>query len=209
MFKTLRQDIQAVFQRDPAARTAIEVLLCYPGLRAVWAHRVTHWLWVRGLKLLARWLSQVVRWWTGIEIHPGARIAPGLFIDHGMGVVIGETAEIGEDVTLYHGVTLGGTSHQKGKRHPTLGDRVVVEREESGQKTAGGILLPDSAKDKPARGVVVSVGEGKYDDKGQRHPLQVKPGDRVVFTSYAGEAFKVGDNELLLMREDDILAILG
>jgi len=90
-----------------------------------------------------------------------------------------------------------------------LGDRVVVEREESEQRTAGGILLPDSAKDKPARGVVVSVGEGKCDDKGRRHPLQVKPGDRVVFTSYAGEAFKVGDDELLLMREDDILAVLG
>jgi len=107
-------------------------------------------------------------------------------------------------------MSASATKSAKKKPHLIpLGDRVVVQREESGQKTAGGILLPDSAKDKPARGTVVSVGEGKFDSKGNRHPLQVKPGDRVVFTSYAGEAFKVGDDELLLMREDDILAVLG
>ncbi len=138
MFDTIRRDIQSVFGRDPAARSALEVLLCYPGLHAVWGHRVSHWLWTHNLKLLARWLSQLVRGLTGIEIHPGAQIGPGLFIDHGMGVVIGETAEIGADVTLYHGVTLGGTSLAKGKRHPTLEDRVVVG---TGAKVLGAITI--------------------------------------------------------------------
>jgi len=138
MWMTMRRDIRSVLQRDPAARNALEVLLCYPGLRAVWGHRIAHWIWQRNLKLLARWLSQVIRFCTGVEIHPGATIGPGLFIDHGMGVVIGETTEIGEDVTLYHGVTLGGTSIQKGKRHPTLGDRVVVG---AGAKVLGAITI--------------------------------------------------------------------
>jgi serine O-acetyltransferase len=118
MFTTLRSDIHAVLARDPAARSRLEVLLCYPGLHAIWGHRLGHCLWTHGFKVLARWTSHVVRGLTGIEIHPGARIGPGFFIDHGMGVVIGETAEVGEDVTLYHGVTLGGTSLEKGKRHP-------------------------------------------------------------------------------------------
>ena len=112
MFDTLRQDIQSVIQRDPAARTTLEVLVCYPGLHAVWGHRLTHWLWVHNLKFFARWISQLLRGLTGIEIHPGATIGRGLFIDHGMGVVIGETAEIGSCVTLYHGVTLGGQLEQ-------------------------------------------------------------------------------------------------
>ena len=134
---TLRRDIQAVYDRDPAARSTLEILLTYPGLHAVWGHRIAHWLWTHDLKLPGRWLSHLVRQLTGIEIHPGATIGPGLFIDHGMGVVIGETAEIGMDVTLYHGVTLGGTSLQKGKRHPTLGDRVVVG---AGAKVLGAIF---------------------------------------------------------------------
>ncbi len=138
MWLTLRRDIRAIFDRDPAARNALEVLLCYPGLHAVWGHRLAHWIWQRNLKLAARGLSQVVRFLTGVEIHPGATIGPGLVIDHGMGVVVGETAEIGEDVTLYHGVTLGGTSIQKGKRHPTLGDRVVVG---AGAKILGAIAI--------------------------------------------------------------------
>lgn len=138
LFYTLRRDIQAALERDPAARNALEVVLCYPGLHAVWGHRIAHWLWTHGLKLLGRWVSHLVRGLTGIEIHPGATIGPGLFIDHGMGVVIGETAEIGEDVTLYHGVTLGGTSLNKGKRHPTIGDRVVIG---AGAKVLGAITI--------------------------------------------------------------------
>ena len=126
MFKKIRDDIEAVFARDPAARSKIEVLLCYPGLHALLAHRLAHRLWVRGWRLSARWLSQVSRFLTGIEIHPGAVIGERFFIDHGMGVVIGETAEIGDDVTLYQAVTLGGVSGDPGKRHPTLEDGVIV-----------------------------------------------------------------------------------
>jgi serine O-acetyltransferase len=143
MFKTIKRDIQTVFDRDPAARSVPEVLLCYPGLHAVWGHRLTHWLWAHNLKLLARWLSHLVRWLTGIEIHPGAKIGPGFFIDHGMGVVIGETTEIGTDVTLYHGVTLGGVSLGKGKRHPTLEDGVVVG---AGAKILGPITVGERSR---------------------------------------------------------------
>ncbi len=138
MFQTLRRDLQAVFARDPAARSTWEVVCCYPGLHALWGHRVAHGLWTHGLKLAGRGVSHLTRALTGIEIHPGARIGPGCFIDHGMGVVIGETAEIGADVTLYHGVTLGGTSLAKGKRHPTLQDRVVVG---AGAKILGAITI--------------------------------------------------------------------
>ncbi len=138
MLQTIRQDIQSVLDRDPAARNALEVMLCYPGLHAIWAHRVSHRLWKAGLKLPARWLSQLARGLTGIEIHPGATIGRFFFIDHGMGVVIGETAEIGDYVTLYHGVTLGGTSLNKVKRHPTLEDHVVVG---AGAKVLGAILI--------------------------------------------------------------------
>ncbi|MFL5336709.1 MAG: serine O-acetyltransferase [Geminicoccaceae bacterium] len=126
MFKSLREDVEAVFQRDPAARSRLEVILCYPGLHALVFHRLAHWLWQRDWKLVGRFVSQVGRFLTGVEIHPGAVIGRRFFIDHGMGVVIGETAEIGDDVTLYQGVTLGGVSLDPGKRHPTLGDGVVV-----------------------------------------------------------------------------------
>lgn len=126
MFERLREDIQSVFHRDPAARNAFEVLTCYPGMRAIWLHRLSHYLWTLDWKWLARVVSNFGRWLTGIEIHPGATIGRRLFIDHGMGIVIGETAEIGDDVTLYQGVTLGGTSWNKGKRHPTLESGVVV-----------------------------------------------------------------------------------
>ena len=143
MFTTLRRDIQAVFERDPAARTTLEILLCYPGLHAVWGHRLSHWLWTRRLYFLGRLVSQIARSLTGIEIHPGATIGPGFFIDHGMGVVIGETAEVGADVTLYHGVTLGGVSLNKGKRHPTLGDRVVVG---AGAKILGAITVGEDSR---------------------------------------------------------------
>ena len=138
LFSSVREDIRSVFNRDPAARSTAELLLAYPGLHAVWAHRTEHWLWEHGFKLLARWLSHVTRFMTGIEIHPGAQIGRGFFIDHGMGVVIGETAVIGKCVTLYHGVTLGGTSLEKGKRHPTLEDEVVVG---AGAKILGNITI--------------------------------------------------------------------
>jgi serine O-acetyltransferase len=138
MLKTIHHDIQVVFERDPAARSVVEILLCYPGLHALWGYRLAHWLWVHQVRVLARWVSHVTRWLTGIEIHPGAQIGPGFFIDHGMGVVIGETTEIGKDVTLYHGVTLGGTSLERIKRHPTLEDRVVVG---AGAKILGPITI--------------------------------------------------------------------
>jgi serine O-acetyltransferase len=126
MLESFRRDLRAALERDPAARNRLEIILCYPGVHAVWAHRIAHWFWQRGLLIFARVLSNLSRFFTGIEIHPGAKIGPGLFIDHGMGVVIGETTELGENVTLYQGVTLGGTSLSKGKRHPTLRDNVVV-----------------------------------------------------------------------------------
>jgi serine O-acetyltransferase len=137
-FRTVREDIHSVFERDPAARSTIEILLSYPGLHAIWAHRIEHWYWTHGLKTFARWLSTITRFFTGVEIHPGAQIGRGFFIDHGMGVVIGETAEIGQNVTLYHGVTLGGVSLEKGKRHPTLEDGVVVG---TGAKVLGNIVI--------------------------------------------------------------------
>jgi serine O-acetyltransferase len=138
MFKTIDEDIQSVLDRDPAARSRLEIFLCYPGLHTIWVHRLTHFLWVRKFKLLARFISQVTRSITGVEIHPGAQIGHNFFIDHGMGVVIGETAEVGNNVTLYHGVTLGGTSLNKVKRHPTLEDNVVVG---AGAKVLGAITI--------------------------------------------------------------------
>src|SRR5450756_2327659 len=144
MFARLRADIAVVFERDPAARTTWEVLTCYPGLHAlVWHRTVAHPLWRGGARWLGRWLSQWARWLTGIEIHPGATIGRRVFIDHGMGVVIGETAEIGDDCTLYHGVTLGGVSWNKGKRHPTLGNGVVLG---AGAKILGPITIGDGAR---------------------------------------------------------------
>jgi serine O-acetyltransferase len=163
MFRRIRDDIRSVFERDPAARSTIEVLLAYPGLHAVWVHRLSHRLWQWRLRLVARLLSQFVRWLTGIEIHPGAKIGKRFFIDHGMGVVIGETAEIGDDCTLYHGVTLGGTTWKKGKRHPSLGKNVVVG---AGAKILGPIVVGDDArvgsnsvvvKDVPAGATVVGI----------------------------------------------------
>lgn len=144
MFSRIRSDVQCILDRDPAARTTWEVLTCYPGLHAlVWHRLVPHRLWRWGLRWLARWLAHWGRWLTGIEIHPGAVIGRRVFIDHGMGVVIGETAEIADDCTLYHGVTLGGTSWKAGKRHPTLGKRVVIG---AGAKVLGPILIGDGAK---------------------------------------------------------------
>jgi serine O-acetyltransferase len=141
--KKCREEISAVLERDPAARTWLEVLLCYPGLHAVWAHRLTHSLWHRGAKLVARLLSQWARMLTGIEIHPGAEIGSRLFIDHGMGVVIGETAVVGDDVTLYQGVTLGGTGKRNGRRHPTLRNNVVVG---AGAQVLGNITVGENSR---------------------------------------------------------------
>src|SRR5713226_7938610 len=126
MFDRMKRDVRTVLERDPAARSALEVALCYPGVHAVWLHRIAHGMWTRGWRVTARFVSHVSRFMTGIEIHPAATLGDGLFIDHGMGVVIGETAEVGENVTILQGVTLGGTSLRREKRHPTLGDNVVV-----------------------------------------------------------------------------------
>ena len=143
MFARIREDIRSVFERDPAARSVWEVVTCYPGFHALMLHRLAHWFWEAGLKWLGRFTSHVGRWLTGIEIHPGAAIGRRFFIDHGMGVVIGETAIIGDDVTLYHGVTLGGTSWNKGKRHPTLMNGVVIG---AGAKVLGPITVHEGAK---------------------------------------------------------------
>ena len=138
MLAALRRDLQAVRDRDPAARTTLEIILCYPGVHAIWAHRLSHWLWSHGFKLIGRALSALARWLTGVEIHPGATLGPGLFIDHATGVVIGETSDIGANVTIYQGVTLGGTSLERGKRHPSVGDRVTIG---AGAKVLGPVTI--------------------------------------------------------------------
>jgi len=144
MLNRLREDIACIRDRDPAARSTWEVLTCYPGLHALWFHRIAHWCWTHGLRWLGRFISHLSRWLTGIEIHPGAVIGRRVFIDHGMGVVIGETAEVGDDCTLYQGVTLGGTSLTRGaKRHPTLGRGVIVS---AGAKVLGGFTVGDGAR---------------------------------------------------------------
>ena len=193
MFARLREDIHVVFDRDPAARTFFEVLTCYPGLHAILWHRLSHGLWNLGLKWLARFSSYVARWFTGIEIHPGAKIGRRVFIDHGMGVVIGETAEVGDDCTLYHGVTLGGTSWQKGKRHPTLEAGVIVG---AGAKVLGPITLGEGVKvgsnavvvrDVPAGATAVGIPARILDSdtekvrdqpEGHRTPVSVGPEPR-------------------------------
>ena len=160
---TIKNDIHSVLDRDPAARNFTEVLICYPGLHALLGYRASHWLWQHNFKLIGRIASQVVRSLTGVEIHPGAAIGPGFFIDHGMGVVIGETAVIGQNVTLYHGVTLGGVSTENGKRHPTIGDNVVIG---TGAKVLGAITIGENSriganavvvKEVPPNSVVVGV----------------------------------------------------
>ena len=139
----IREDIASVKENDPAARSTLEVVLCYSGLHALWAYRLNHWLWNHNFRLLARWFSQIARLLTGIEIHPAAQIGRRLFIDHGMGVVVGETSIIGDDVTLYQGVTLGGTGKEHGKRHPTIGNGVVIG---AGAKVLGNLLVGDNSR---------------------------------------------------------------
>jgi serine O-acetyltransferase len=189
LFWRLREDIGVVFDRDPAARTVFEVLTTYPGLHAILVHRVSHRLWGWGLKWLARFLAHLTRWLTGVEIHPGATLGRRVFIDHGMGVVIGETAEIGDDCTLYHGVTLGGTSWNKGKRHPTLGKGVIIG---AGAKVLGPITLGAGAKvgsnavvvkDVPAGATAVGIPARILDEQ---HPPQGAP--ETAFSAYAVSA---------------------
>jgi len=157
MFSRIKEDINSVFDRDPAARTIFEVLTNYPGMHAIWGHRLAKWFWCRGLKWLGRTISTVVRWLTGVEIHPGATLGRRFFIDHGMGIVIGETAEIGDDCTIYHSVTLGGTSWSAGKRHPTLGNNVVIG---AGAKVLGPLMVGDNSRIGSNAVVVKDVPDG-------------------------------------------------
>lgn len=191
MFGRLREEIAIIFERDPAARTTWEVVTCYPGFHAMLFHRVAHALWHLGLRWLARWSSSIARLLTGIEIHPGANIGRRFFIDHGMGVVIGETSIIGDDCTLYHGVTLGGTSWDKGKRHPTLGDGVVIG---AGAKVLGPISIGANAmvgsnavvvKDVPAGATVVGIPGRILEDIDKAIPSDEK---KLSFSAYATSA---------------------
>src|ERR1700744_505103 len=163
MHAAIRQDIRAAKERDPAAPTTLQVIFAYPGVHAIWGHRISHWLWNRGARVIARVFAELTRILTGVEIHPGAILGAGLFIDHATGVVIGETAEVGDDVTIYHGVTLGGTGADTGKRHPTIGDRVIIG---AGAKVLGPIKIGDDSriganavvvKEVPSSAVVVGV----------------------------------------------------
>ncbi|MEO8410107.1 MAG: serine O-acetyltransferase [Propionivibrio sp.] len=189
MFSRLREDIRSVFDRDPAARNAWEVLTCYPGIHAAAMHRWSHWLWVRQWRWLGRMVSHIARFFTGIEIHPGATIGRRFFIDHGMGVVIGETAVVGDDVTLYHGVTLGGTSWNKGRRHPTLENGVVIG---AGAQVLGPITIGAGAKVGSNAVVVKDVPAGtsavgnpaRIIDTEQAHRREEKAG-HLGFSAYA------------------------
>lgn len=183
MLSALWRDIAAVKERDPAARTTAEVILCYPGLHAVWGHRLTHWLWLRNAKLMARFLAELIRKLTGVEIHPGAVLGSGVFIDHATGVVIGETAEVGDNVTIYHGVTLGGTSLDRVKRHPTVQDNVTIG---AGAKVLGAITIGEGAqigansvviKAVPPGAVVVGV-PGQIVDRTESFPTPFPTGTR-------------------------------
>jgi len=189
MFSRLREDIACVFERDPAARSAWEVLTCYPGFHALQVHRLSHWLWGLGLHWLARWSSHCSRWLTGIEIHPGASIGRRVFIDHGMGVVIGETAEIKDECTLYHGVTLGGTSWNKGKRHPTLERGVVIG---AGAKVLGPLTVGEGARvgsnavvvrDVPPGATAVGIPARIIDT--ERDQVREEKAEKMGFSAYA------------------------
>jgi serine O-acetyltransferase len=178
MISEMREDVRSILENDPAARSKLEVVLCYSGLHAVWFHRVNHCLWNHGLRLAARWMSQFVRFVTGIEIHPAAQIGRRLFIDHGMGVVIGETSVVGDDVTIYQGVTLGGTGREHGKRHPTVGNGVVIG---SGAKVLGNITVGDNARIGSGSVVLRSVPENSTVVGVPAH-IMFRDGKRVVIT---------------------------
>lgn len=199
MFTHIREDIKSVFSRDPAARNTLEVIFHYPGLHAVWLHRVSHKLWQWGFKWIARLLSNITRFATGIEIHPGAKLGRRVFIDHGMGVVIGETAVVGNDVTLYHGVTLGGTSWQAGKRHPTLCSGVVIG---AGAKVLGPITIGKNArvgsnsvvvKDVPENATCIGV-PGRNTMAKKEVPLNEESKRHKIAKKYGFDAYAISDN---------------
>ena len=205
MFQSIRDDLQAVLERDPAATSQVEVVLTYAGFHALLAHRIAHWLSSRHVPLFPRAISQVARWLTGIEIHPRATIGSGFFIDHGMGVVIGETAEIGEHVTLFQGVTLGGTGKERGKRHPTLGNHVVVG---AGAKILGGIKIGDNVKigansvvlkSVPANSTVIGVPGRVIRMEGARIPEATM--DHINLPDPVAERFEALDRELIELRK--------
>lgn len=205
MFRTIRQDLQAVFERDPAATSTLEVILTYAGFHALLAYRVAHWLHLKGVPFSPRAISQLARWLTGIEIHPAAKIGTGFFIDHGMGVVIGETAEIGDYVTLFQGVTLGGTGKERGKRHPTLGNHVVVG---AGAKILGGIKIGDNVKvgansvvlkSVPPNSTVTGVPARIIKSEGQRLPDATM--DHTNLPDPIADRFEALERELIELRK--------
>jgi serine O-acetyltransferase len=205
MFDTIKQDLNAVFDRDPAATSKLEVMLTYAGFHALLAYRVSHWLKLHNVPILPRIISQLARWLTGVEIHPSARIGTGFFIDHGMGVVIGETAEIGDYVTLFQGVTLGGTGKERGKRHPTLGNHVVVG---AGAKILGGITIGDNVKigansvvlkNVPANSTVIGVPARVIKTQGERLPDATM--DQVNLPDPISDRFLALEQELIELRK--------
>ncbi|MYG40764.1 MAG: serine O-acetyltransferase [Nitrospira sp. SB0677_bin_15] len=205
MFNVIRQDLRAVFDRDPAARTTLEVFLTCAGFQALLAYRVAHRLWKMRFRLLGRLISQGARWVTGVEIHPGASIGHGFFIDHGMGVVIGETTEIGDYVTLFQGVTLGGTGKEKGKRHPTLDNHVVVG---SGAKVLGNIRIGDSVKigansvvlrSVPSNSTVTGIPGRIVKSIGERVPEEAM--DHANIPDPIAERFDLMEQELIELRK--------
>ncbi|MCP9447267.1 MAG: serine O-acetyltransferase [Nitrospira sp.] len=201
----IRQDLQAVFDRDPAATSRWEVVLTYAGFHALLAYRIAHWLQVHGVPFLPRFISQVARWLTGIEIHPSAKIGTGFFIDHGMGVVIGETAEIGDSVTLFQGVTLGGTGKERGKRHPTIGNHVVIG---AGAKILGAIKVGDNVKigansvvlkNVPANSTVIGVPARIIKSQGERLPDATM--DHTNIPDPINDRFVALEQELIELRK--------
>lgn len=205
MLVTIKQDLQAVFDRDPAATSKLEVILTYAGFHALLAYRISHWLKAHSVPILPRVLSQLARWLTGVEIHPSATIGTGFFIDHGMGVVIGETAEIGDYVTLFQGVTLGGTGKERGKRHPTLGNHVVVG---AGAKILGGITIGDNVKigansvvlkNVAANSTVIGVPGRVIKTQGERLPDATM--DQVDLPDPISDRFLALEQELIELRK--------
>ncbi len=205
MFDIIKQDLRAVFDRDPAATSKLEVILTYAGFHALLAYRISHWLKLHDVPILPRVISQLARWVTGVEIHPAAQIGTGFFIDHGMGVVIGETAEIGDYVTLFQGVTLGGTGKERGKRHPTLGNHVVVG---AGAKILGGITIGDNVKigansvvlkNVPANSTVIGVPARVIKTQGERLPDATM--DQVDLPDPISDRFLALEQELIELRK--------
>ena len=205
MLRMIRQDLKAIFDRDPAATSTVEVVLTYAGFHALLAYRISHWLKSIGVPFVPRAISQLARWLTGIEIHPSAKIGTGFFIDHGMGVVIGETAEVGDYVTLFQGVTLGGTGKERGKRHPTLGNHVVVG---AGAKILGGIKIGDNVKigansvvlkNVPSNSTVIGVPARIIKSQGERLPDATM--DQVDLPDPISDRFLALEQELIELRK--------